>query len=693
MMVELILSVVLSLAAPQQAADEMPQRYRKWLEEEAVYIISDAEKRIFRQFTTNAQRDRFIEEFWLQRDPTPGTDKNEFKEEHYKRIDYANLWLGRETAKAGWKTDRGRIYILLGEPKQKRNYYGDRKLVPLELWFYDADPMLGVPPFFNVIFFKKWGVGDFILYDPAIHGPEQLIFMSAGESFEQAAAIIADIDFELAQASISLVPTEQEDVWSARRPSLSSIQFMSQLENIPNYRRDAEYAERILRGEPRVETRFSFDSTNLAAAFSVIKLASGDSTLNYSFYFPATMLDYGQYGNTVYTALEVVLTATTAEGTQVASVNRMLDQDITPQQMNNFKRSGLFFEDNLLLLPGDYDVTLTVRNRVSKVYYLAQGKAHVPSFKTRQLMVGEPVLYDRSQAGDPIRPSAIPPFAFYSLKFHPILANSVPRGQQIGVFYQVHAPMEEGETVEVTYRLLNVNQETVRESVYPLAAELFNDLGTASVFWRLDTTDIPEGNYRLEITAGLAGETAKAVSREIPLMSSGLTSEPLTTYGGTLDFTGSGPTLAKATQLVNLKEYSLASKLLGTATRQWPQDSKLASLYADALTEIGEHEKAIGVLLEASLRDTQNPDWKRRLGMLHLQTGQYNKAIAYYEQVRLLEGDSIETLNPLGEAYRFAGNDAKAVEIWQRSLDIEPIQPMISGRLEYLQNAPEKKEQ
>lgn len=691
-MIELIVSATLSLATPQAVADDMPERYRKWLEEEAVYIISDDEKRIFRQLKSSAQRDRFKEEFWLQRDPTPGTDKNEFKEEHYKRIDYANKWLGRETAKPGWKTDRGRIYILLGEPKQRRNYYGDRKLVPLELWFYDADPMLGVPPFFYVIFFKKWSVGDLIQYDPTMHGPEQLIFMSAGESFEQAASIIADIDFELAQASISLVPSEQEDVWTARRPSLSSIQLMSQIENIPNYRRDAEYAERILRGDPRVETRFSFDSSNLAAAFSVIKLASGDSTLNYSFFFPAQVLDYGQYENNVYTALEVVLTATTDDGTQVASVERAIDQDITPEQMNNFKRSGLAFEDNLLLLPGDYDVTLTVRNKVARVYYLATGKVHVPSYRTRSLDVGEPVLYDRSESGEPIRPSAIPPFAFYALKFHPILADSVPQGQQIGVFYQIHAALEEGDSVDVTYRLLDDKNEMVLESVYPLGADLFNELGTASVFWRLDTTEIPLGSYRLEISARQDDETAKAISREIPLMRSGLFSEPLINYGGTIDFTGPRPALDKATQLFNLKEYALAASLLGAAVRQWPQDKELASLYADALIETGDHEQAIEVLLEASLRDTQNPDWKRRLGMLHLQTGQYNKAIAYYEQVRLLEGDSVETLNPLGEAYRFAGNDAKAIEIWRRSLDIEPIQPLISSRLEYLQKAPENEE-
>jgi len=95
---------------------ELPPKYKKWIEEEVVYIITPKEREVFYQLETDAQRDRFIEEFWRQRDPTPGTPRNEFKEEHYRRIEYANKWFGRGTPIPGWKTDRGRVYIILGEP-------------------------------------------------------------------------------------------------------------------------------------------------------------------------------------------------------------------------------------------------------------------------------------------------------------------------------------------------------------------------------------------------------------------------------------------------------------------------------------------------------------------------------------------------------------------------------------------------
>lgn len=95
----------------------MPGPYRNWLNQDVVYIISDEERRIFRSFQTDEERQQFIEQFWLRRDPTPGTSANEMKDEHYRRIAYANEHFSRNGI-PGWKTDRGRIYINFGPPDE-----------------------------------------------------------------------------------------------------------------------------------------------------------------------------------------------------------------------------------------------------------------------------------------------------------------------------------------------------------------------------------------------------------------------------------------------------------------------------------------------------------------------------------------------------------------------------------------------
>jgi len=91
---------------------ELSKTYKKWLDEDVVYIISDEERKAFKQLSNDEERDQFIEAFWQRRDPTPDTEENEFKEEHYRRIEYANEHFA--AGLPGWKTDRGRIYIMYG---------------------------------------------------------------------------------------------------------------------------------------------------------------------------------------------------------------------------------------------------------------------------------------------------------------------------------------------------------------------------------------------------------------------------------------------------------------------------------------------------------------------------------------------------------------------------------------------------
>ena len=93
---------------------ELGKTYRKWLDEDVRWIISDEERAAFKQLSNDEERDQFIEAFWQRRDPTPDTEENEFKEEHYQRMAYANEHFAAGIP--GWKTDRGRIYIMYGKP-------------------------------------------------------------------------------------------------------------------------------------------------------------------------------------------------------------------------------------------------------------------------------------------------------------------------------------------------------------------------------------------------------------------------------------------------------------------------------------------------------------------------------------------------------------------------------------------------
>jgi GWxTD domain-containing protein len=95
---------------------ELDSQYKKWLNEDVVYIISPEERSAFVHLTTNEEREQFIEQFWQRRNPDPDSAENTFKEEHYRRIAYTNEHYA--SGIPGWKTDRGRIYIMWGPPDE-----------------------------------------------------------------------------------------------------------------------------------------------------------------------------------------------------------------------------------------------------------------------------------------------------------------------------------------------------------------------------------------------------------------------------------------------------------------------------------------------------------------------------------------------------------------------------------------------
>lgn len=159
----LIATAALTMSAwqpPQQSAQAPTDTpYMKWLNEDVVYIINDTERAAFLQLKTDEERQQFIEQFWLRRDPTPQTEENEMKEEHYRRIAYANERFRTPSAAPGWKTDRGHMYIIYGPPDEIESHPAGSP--PREEWLYKYVEGVGTNVFFK--FIDRSGSGDFRL--------------------------------------------------------------------------------------------------------------------------------------------------------------------------------------------------------------------------------------------------------------------------------------------------------------------------------------------------------------------------------------------------------------------------------------------------------------------------------------------------------------------------------------------------
>src|ERR1041385_8627558 len=155
---------------PRNEKPELKKAYKDWLDKDVTYIITDEERKAFKKLETDEERERFIEEFWRRRDPDPDTDENEYREEYYERIAYANEHFA--SGIPGWKTDRGRIYIMYGKPNeieshpsggayQRESYEGggSTSTYPFERWFYRY--LEGVGSGIEIEFVDPTGSGEY----------------------------------------------------------------------------------------------------------------------------------------------------------------------------------------------------------------------------------------------------------------------------------------------------------------------------------------------------------------------------------------------------------------------------------------------------------------------------------------------------------------------------------------------------
>lgn len=152
---------VLTLALHAQEKLKLTFKYKKWLKEDVTYIITNLEKEVFLKLKTDRERDLFIKSFWKYRDRTPETPENEFKEEHFRRFNYANRKFSRELYWLGWKTDRGKSYIILGPPKAITKYKCDHN--NYEIWYYDGVSSKKLYPAFSLFFVQYSATGEYVL--------------------------------------------------------------------------------------------------------------------------------------------------------------------------------------------------------------------------------------------------------------------------------------------------------------------------------------------------------------------------------------------------------------------------------------------------------------------------------------------------------------------------------------------------
>ncbi|MCP4214886.1 MAG: GWxTD domain-containing protein [bacterium] len=392
-------------------------KYREWLTT-VHYIITKTEKQVFFRLTNNRDRDSFISLFWNLRDPSKGTPINEYKTEHLKRVKYANRYFKYGSPLPGWKTDRGRIHILLGPPMSK-NEVIQNGLYPVEIWEYMGGGGRGLPTAFRMVFYKSYNSGDYKQYIPAVDGPASLLRTNIGEvdpaDYYSIYQKIKEIEPAVAQVSLSLIHGETGFNYS---PSLRGPILISQIMELPKRKINANYARNFLNYKGIVETSVTTNYIDVKTDIYVMK----DPFLNMNFVHMAILpsqlsVDYSPEQDKYYFNFNLMIILSKDDKT-VMQYNKDFPFYYTKEELDAKISHGIILTDYFPVIEGKFKLSVVLKNSINKEISYFEKYFTTPSINTGLPRIFGPMVTYGLSINDQ---SVTSPFSIagYNLKMSP----------------------------------------------------------------------------------------------------------------------------------------------------------------------------------------------------------------------------------------------------------------------------------
>lgn len=680
----LLLAVLLVTLAPaaspsgrQRAADpDLPDAYRKWLDEEVAYIITPTEREVFQKLRTDRERDLFIEAFWKQRDPTTASAENEFKTEHFRRIAYADRYLGRDAPKPGWRTDRGRYYIILGEPRDIQRFEGKSQTYDAEVWFYQGKSDLGLPPAFNLVFFREGGHGEYRLYSPLADGPQALLSgYFGGPDYAAAYSRLREIEPGLAAVSLSLIPGEDGSI--AGRPSLSSDVLIQRIEASPGRAVEPEYARKFLLYKDIVEVEYTANWLDSDSLVKVFRDESGLAFVHYA--IEPKRLSVGESGGKYAATLKVNGRVTAPDGRLVHQFEKTVSLDLTEDQVRAAGASPFDFQDLFPLVAGDYELSVLVKNEASKEFTSMERTLRVPPAAAAVELV-QPLLGYRAARLEPgarrMKAFRIGPFQLFAQP-----GRVFTRRDTLAVAFQLHglAP-DVAADGEITVAILKDGQ-VVRE----LERRPADCPDLPVVVEEFPLADLPAAHYTVRVAFSRAGAEIVSATEEFDLSFADALPRPWFSSRVLPDAADPVYPEIVGAQLFNLGRYAEARAFLERAAAGKPGSEDTAASLARTYLALGEAAAAAETLAPfARAERTAKYETYVLLADALRRTGDLGRAVELLERAIAGYGVNAVLLNAVGECYQGLGRIQEALAAFERSLELSPDQPEVRKRIEEL---------
>jgi GWxTD domain-containing protein len=466
-----------------QGESSAADAFKKWVDEDVKYIITKEEKDTINKLKTNEERENFIEDFWRRRDPNPDTEENEYREEYYERIAYANEHF--TSGIPGWRTDRGRVYISRGKPDSIESHPsggsydrpsyeggGSTTTYPFETWFYRHLDDVGDG--IEIEFVDPTGTGEYRIARDAdekdalakVRGTTIDNQQIDRTSFQRQ----QDLPFEKLRVTIAL-ETPPRVQFKDLQIRLDSNQTVLLNENTIDFNLRVDF---FRQSDNRVMTAFTIQANNKELTF---KDVNGFQTAQMNIFGKVTAVSgrrSGIFEDSVST------TATTADLAEAKNRQSIYQRAVTLQ-------------------PGYYKIDVIIRDvATGKVGVVKQGFS-VPKYETEKLATSTLILASRLYQTTEKDIGAS--FVIGDKKVVPNLSGSYKQGQEVGIYLQVYNAGIDQTTlrpaIDVEYILLKDGREILKQKEN---WEGLSDSGQRLTLAKLIPTDqLAAGNYEIKI--------------------------------------------------------------------------------------------------------------------------------------------------------------------------------------------------
>ncbi len=482
---------------------ELDNSFKTWLNEDVVYIISPEERTAFLQLQTNEEREQFIEQFWLRRSSNPDMPGDDFKEEHYRRIAYANEHYA--SGIPGWKTDRGRIYIIWGPPDEIESHPtggtydrpmeeggGETTTYPWERWRYRY--LEGIQENVELEFVDPSGSGEYHLTMDPSEKDALLNVPGAGLSLMESMGLASKTD-RFTRSDGTHLPT-------AMGGEPASLNEFTRLELYAKVQRPPEVKYKDL--EALVTSRMVRDDVKFNYRTDFLKITNDTVLVPITVQLPNSQLQFKDKDG-VYTAeLNIFGRVTTLTGRVVQTFEDPLTRDYPESLYKLSQKQSSIYQKALPLRPGLYRLDIVIKDVNSGNVGAVNTRLAVPRYEDEKLEASSLILADQIEHV-PAKQIGTGQFVLGSTKVRPRIDGDFTTTDKLGIYLQVYNLKGDEKTHKNSASFLftvKKGNDPVPGMQFKLTSADLKETGDQVTIERLlPLASLAPGKYTLEVNA------------------------------------------------------------------------------------------------------------------------------------------------------------------------------------------------